>query len=84
MRLFWYNDKMIRILIPVLMTDLRWDILWRLNPDGGIPLSRWQDGHLVKEFIYPREEICSVFGLVRHVVKYLQSRVEIQCKPELK
>lgn len=56
------------------MSDLRRDILGRLDPDGGIPLSRWQDGHLVKELVYAREEICSVFSLVRHVVKYLHSR----------
>lgn len=66
------------------MTDLRRDILGRLDPDGGIPLSRWQHSNLVKELVYPREEIYSVFGLVCHVVKYLQRRVEIQCKPELK
>lgn len=66
------------------MTDLRRDIFGRLDPDGGIPLSRWQHSYLVKELVYPRQEIYSVFGLVCHVVKYLQRRVEIQCKPELK
>lgn len=65
------------------MSDLRGDILGWLDPDGGIPLSRRQDGHLIKELVYAREKICSVFGLVRHVVEYLHRTSEIKCKAKV-
>lgn len=57
------------------MTNLRWDIFGGLNPDCGIPFSGWKDSHLIKELVYPREEICSVFGLVCHIMKYLKMKV---------
>lgn len=65
------------------MSNLRRDILGRLDPDGGIPLSRWQDSHLVQELVDTREQICSVFGLVRHVVKYLHTTLETSRKPKV-
>lgn len=57
------------------MTNLRWDVLGGLNPDCGIPFSGRKDSHLIKELVYPREEICSVFCLVRHIMKYLEMKV---------
>lgn len=56
------------------MTNLRWDVLGGLNPDCGIPFSGWKDSHLIKELVDPREEICSVFGLVCHIMEYLQMK----------
>lgn len=61
-----------------LKSDLRRDVLGRLDPDGGIPLPRRQDGHLVEELVDAREEICSVLGLVRHIMKYLQNILGIK------
>lgn len=52
-------------------TNLRWDVLGGLNPDCGVPFSRRQDSHLIEELINPREEICSVLGLVCHIMEDL-------------
>lgn len=54
---------------------LRWDVLGGLDSDCGIPLSRRQHSDLIKEFVNPREEIRSVFGLVRHVMENLHSEL---------
>lgn len=55
------------------ISNLRWDILGGFNPDCGVPFSRRQDSHLIKELVYPREEICSVFGLVCHIMENLHN-----------
>lgn len=53
---------------------LRWDALWGLDADGGVPLSRWQDRHLVQELIYACEQVTSVLGFVRYIVEYLDQQ----------
>ena len=44
-------------------------LAWRLDPDGGIPLSRRQDGDGVQELVYSRQEVLPLLGLVGDVVE---------------
>lgn len=53
---------------------LRWDTLWGLDADGGVPLSRWQDRHLVQKLIYSSQQVTSVLCLVSYVVEDLVQR----------
>lgn len=53
---------------------LRGDTLWGLDADGGVPLSWWQDCHLVQELIYPSQQVTSVLCLVGYIVKDLIKR----------
>jgi hypothetical protein len=42
-----------------------------LNPDGGIPLARWEDGHGVQELVQACQQVVPLLRLVRHVVEHL-------------
>lgn len=53
------------------VAHLRGDALWGFNADGGVPLSRWQNSHLVKELIYPSQQVTPVFRFVSHVMEDL-------------
>lgn len=53
------------------LAHLRGDTLWGFDADGGVPLSRWQDSHLVQELIYSSQQVTPVFCLVRHVMEDL-------------
>lgn len=50
---------------------LRGDTLWWLDADGGVPLSWWQDRHLVQKFIYPSQQVTSVLCLVGYIMEDL-------------
>lgn len=53
------------------VAHLRGDTLWGFNADGGVPLSWWQNSHLVQELIYPSQQVTPVFRLVSHVMEDL-------------
>lgn len=53
------------------VTNLRWNIFGGFNPNCGVPFTRRQDSHLIKELIYPWEEVCPVFGLISHIMENL-------------
>ena len=46
-------------------------MLGRLDPDGGIPLSRGQHRHGVQELVQAGQQVVSLLGLVGHVVEHL-------------
>lgn len=50
---------------------LRGHVFWRLYPDGGVPLPRWQHCHLVQELIDAGHQVVSVLGFIRHVMEHL-------------
>lgn len=73
------HDVHIKHFLAKRVTNLRRDILGGFNPDCGVPFSRRQDSHLIEELIYAREEIRSVFGLVRHIMEnlHIEQHLEI-------
>jgi hypothetical protein len=42
-----------------------------LYADGGVPLPRGQDGHLIEELIDPSDQIGTIFGFVGDVMENL-------------
>lgn len=65
---FLFIGKLIVILDP----NLWWDVLGGFNSYRGVPFSWRQNCHLVQKFIYPRQQVHPIFGLVRHIMEYLQ------------
>lgn len=53
---------------------LRGHILGRLYSDGGVPLPRRQDRHLIQKLINARHQVAPVFGLVSNIVENLRGR----------
>lgn len=45
----------------------------RLYPDGGVPLSRRKHDHLVQELVDTGQQVLSVLGLIRNVMKDLNT-----------
>lgn len=53
---------------------LRGDIFGWFNADGRVPLSRWKDRDLVKELIYPSQQVTPVLCLVGYIMEDLVQR----------
>lgn len=54
----------------------RWDFLWRLDADFGVPLSRRKNNHLIQKLVNSCDEVLAVPGLVGHVTEELEGRAD--------